>query len=311
MTLVASPVQPRSAQAEERLGFAESIGFKFVEIKPGEFWMGSAPEELDELDKHMKDYPVRARDHFKSQLPRHRVRITKPFSLSAHEVTVGQFRKFVEDTGYKTDREKRKGILAIFSDPKINWRNPGFKQDENHPVTRVSWNDATAFCAWLSRKEGRTVRLPTEAEWEYSCRAGTTTQHCNGDDAEKLAEVANMQDATYYAAEFPELSSPVKASDGYVFTAPVGKLKPNAWGLYDMHGNVFEWCQDHYDESYYKDSPLDDPQGPKGPTSLRMRRGGSFNANMIGCRSAHRGVCPPDESENYIGFRVVLVSPGS
>ncbi len=112
-------------------------------------------------------------------------------------------------------------------------------------MVNVSWNDAVAFCKWLSKKEGNTYRLPTEAEWEYACRAGTTTRYYSGDDPETLAKVGNVADATA-KAKFPDWKYTIKASDGYVFTSPVGSFQPNAFGLYDMHGNAWQWCADWY-----------------------------------------------------------------
>ena len=105
----------------------------------------------------------------------------------------------------------------------------------------MSWNDAGAFCRWLSRKDGKTYRLPTEAEWEYACRAGTTRAYSSGDDPEMLAKVGNVADAAL-KAKFPDREYGIHASDGYVFTAPAGSFQPNAFGLYDMHGNAWQWC---------------------------------------------------------------------
>jgi formylglycine-generating enzyme required for sulfatase activity len=173
------------------------------------------------------------------------VRITRPFYLGVHEVTVGQFREFVNDTGYQTDAQKGTlGKGAGGFNPRTrefgffeaySWRSAGFKQADDHPVVNVSWNDAMEFCKWLSRKDGKSYRLPTEAEWEYACRAGTTTQYYHGDDPEGLAAVGNVADATVRAM-FPDWEWTINAGDGHVFTAPVGKLRPNAFGLYDMHG---------------------------------------------------------------------------
>ena len=131
-----------------------------------------------------------------------------------------------------------------------------------------------AFCQWLSRKEGKTYRLPTEAEWEYACRAGTTTRYYSGDDPETLAKVGNVADATA-KAKFPGWQFTIKASDGYVFTSPVGSFRPNAFGLYDMHGNACQWCADWYGEEYYAASPVDDPTGPDSG-DVRVLRGGSW-----------------------------------
>ena len=183
------------------------------------------------------------------------MRITRPFYLGTYHVTRGQFRHFVDDTGYKTDAENHVAGFNGFGcdlktkklsdDKKYSWRYVGFEQTDEHPVVNISWNDAIAFCKWLNRKEGNTYRLPTEAEWEYACRAGTTSRYFSGDDPETLAKVANVSDAAA-KAEFPTLKLTIKASDGYAFTAPVGSFKPNAFGLYDMHGNAWQWCSDWY-----------------------------------------------------------------
>ena len=240
------------------------------------------------------------------------MRITKPFYLGTYHVTRGQFRQFVTDTGYKTDAEKGEKPGAFGWDPdkkefgfneKYSWRNAGFEQTDEHPVVNVSWNDAVAFCKWLSRKEGKTYRLPTEAEWEYACRAGTTTRYYSGDDPETLAKVGNVADAAA-KAKFPDWKYTIKASDGYVFTAPVGKFKPNAFGLYDMHGNAWQWCADWYGAEYYAASPADDPTGPDSGDD-RVLRGGSWFDGPDVSRSASRfGITPDDRFDFCTGFRV-------
>ncbi len=183
-----------------------------------------------------------------------------------------------------------------------SWRNPGFEQTDEHPVVCVSWNDAVAFCEWLSRKEGKSYRLPTEAEWEYACRAGTSTRYWCGDDQEKLAEVANVADATA-KAKFPDWKFSISASDGYVFTSPVGSFRPNPFGLYDMHGNALQWCADWYDKKYYEKSSADDPTGPSSGSS-RVLRGGSWSDGPGDVRSAFRLWCSPDGRDFGTGFRV-------
>ena len=174
---------------------ANSIGMKLVLIPAGEFMMGGQ-ESAEELVKAFAAYN-RKPEFFKDEYPRHRVRITKPFYLGKYEVTVGDFRRFVDDSGYKTqaetDGEGGWGYNPQTGQcegrkPQFNWRNPGFPQTDNHPVLNVTWNDAVAFCQWLSRKEGKTYRLPTEAEWEYACRAETTTRYHNGDDPARLLD---------------------------------------------------------------------------------------------------------------------------
>jgi len=166
----------------------------------------------------------------------------------------------------------------------------------------VSWNDALAFCQWLSRKEGNAYRLPTEAQWEYACRAGTTTRYWCGDDQEKLAEVGNVADAAA-KAKFPDWTSTISASDGFVFTSPVGSFRPNPFGLYDMHGNAWQWCADWYDAKYYGRSSTDDPVGPTSGTS-RVLRGGSWNDRPSNTRSASRDRYTPDNRYVDAGFRV-------
>ena len=274
-----------------------SIGMKLVLIPPGEFMMGSPEAEEGRFDW---------------EGPQHRVRITKPFYLGAHEVTVGQFRRFVSDAGYKTDAEKDgKGGFGVTADgnweqkPEYTWRNPGFPQTDEHPVVNVSWNDAVAFCEWLSGKEGREYRLPTEAEWEYACRAGTTTRYYHGNEEEGLAQVGNVADAEA-KKKFPGWTT-ISASDGYVYTAPVGKFRANGFGLYDMHGNVWEWCSDWYDAKYYANSPVDNPKGPASG-SYRVVRGGSWRDSPRLCRSASRLGGSPVRRCYDLGFRVAWSS---
>ncbi len=152
-------------------------------------------------------------------------------------------------------------------------------------MVNVTWNDAVAFCEWLSKKEGKKYQLPTEAEWEYTCRAGTKTRFYSGEGEETLKGVANITGCVF-EAEMPEEASWVVAwDDGYPFTAPVGKFKPNAFGLYDMHGNVWEWCADWYGD--YPQGKVVDPQGPEDG-ERRVLRGGSFSLQPSFVRSAHR-----------------------
>jgi formylglycine-generating enzyme required for sulfatase activity len=179
----------------------------------------------------------------------------------------------------------------------------GYVQTDKHPVVCVSWNDAVAFCKWLSGKEGKTYRLPTEAEWEYACRAGTKTRYFSGDDPRTLADVANTADAA--AKGKLELHFALKASDGYAFTAPVGQLKPNAFGLYDMQGNAWQWCADWYGKNYYGKSPLDTPRGPDYG-DRRVVRGGTWCYWPNDARSAKRAGNSPNDRLDITGFRVAL-----
>jgi formylglycine-generating enzyme required for sulfatase activity len=247
--------------------------------------------------------------------PAHRVRMARPFYLGVTEVTRGQFRKFVETVHYQTDAERDgkgswgwNGEWGRFEPgSRYDWQHPGFEQTDNHPVVNVSWNDAVAFVRWLSKKEGRAYRLPTEAEWEYACRAGTATRYWCGDAAESLATVANVADGT--AREKFAGWSTIAARDGYVFTAPVGHYRANPWELFDMHGNVWEWCSDGYGDSYYKDSPLVNPPGPRGFAG-RVLRGGGWCFVARTCRSAYRHGLYPDYRNLDVGFRLAADAPG-
>ena len=278
--------------------FTNSLGMNFTLIKAGEFSMGS---------------PDTDKDAFDDEKPQHRVRITRPFYLGVHEVTRGQFRRFVDDSGYQTEAEKdgkggwgwNEAAKKFEQNPRYTWLNPGFEQTDLHPVVNVSWNDAVAFAEWLGRKEGKTYRLPTEAEWEYACRAGTTTRYSCGDDAEGLAEVGNVADATA-REKYPDWKSTIAARDGFVYTAPVGRYRPNAWGLHDMHGNVWEWCWDWYGKDFYRGSRVDDPAGPL-EAALRVIRGGSWLDVARYVRAACRNHNEPSYRLIDLGFRCALV----
>jgi formylglycine-generating enzyme required for sulfatase activity len=272
---------------------------KLKRIPGGEFLMGS-PETDQEARPDEK--------------PQHRVRIN-PFFLGVTEVTRGQFRLFVDQTGYRTEAEKdgkggtgwNEESRGFVQHPRFTWLNPGFEQDDEHPVVNVSWNDAVEFCKWLSRVEGQTFRLPTEAEWEYACRAGTTTRFTSGDDPETLAAVANVVDASA-REKYPHWTWAIAGRDGYVYTAPVARFRANGFGLYDMHGNVWEWCSDGYAADYYEHSPVDDPPGPSG-IAHRVIRGGSFGRDPRHARSAYR--LSPHRLAVFrsmdLGFRVARV----
>ena len=306
---VGSPGGVASSLAE----YTNSIGMKFKLIPAGEFMMGSklSSEETD------KKYPGGNLSYYEDEHPRHKVRITRPFYLGIHEVTVGDFKKFVAATGYKTEAEKDgeggygwNASTEKFEgrDPKYTWKNTGFTQANSHPVVNVTWNDAQAFVKWLSQKDHRKYGLPTEAQWEYACRAGTETPFHFGSDPDGLTAVGNVADGTAKAACTKNYSNLVyvDSHDGYVFTSPVGKYHPNAFGLCDMHGNVWEWCADWYDKDYYEDSPVDDPTGPtKG--SGRVYRGGGWSSSAGGCRSADRSGNTPGRRYSLLGFRVALV----
>ncbi len=299
IVLTASHPDPALLRAgpERSDSVTNSIGMKLAFVPPGKFAMGSPEGE-----------PGR-----EAQELQHEVELTKGFYLGTCEVTVGRFKQFVKDTKYETDGERDgKGSYGIDAAGKIEqmqakftWRSPGFEQTDDHPVVNVSWNDAEAFCRWLSTKEKKTYRLPTEAEWEYACRAGSTTAYSHGDDPEGLTAVGNGADATA-RARFPGWSLGIKAKDGHVFTAPVGRFKPNAFGLYDTHGNVWEWCEDWYEPNSYPKDKQVDPTGP-ATGKAKVQRGGGWSSDAKRLRSAARvGRDPSAYRGCYLGFRVAL-----
>jgi len=235
--------------------YTNSIGMKFVRIGPakspqaGSFTMGSA--EGGDFDER----------------PAHRVNITKPFYMAVTEVTNAQYEKF--DISHKSMRGKY-----------------DLSKDFNQAVIYVSWNEAVKFCRWLSEKENLPYRLPTEAEWEYACRAGTTTKYYTGDE---LPEIYHKHQDREAFPKFVDLT--------------VGKTPANLWGLYDMHGNVEEWCCDWYGP--YSESEQTEPVG-RIDGDFKATRGGSHNTNVIYLRSANRQGTLPQDKHWLIGFRVVL-----
>ena len=277
-----------------------SIGMEFVTIPPGEFMMGSPVREV-------------GRDPDERQ---HFVRITQPFFMSIHEVTRGQFEQFVTETGYKTNAETdgKGGYGSVPGvgggyEKRFTWRDSGFEQTNDHPVGNVTWYDAMAFVRWLMEKENVLYRLPTEAEAEYACRAGGQTIYQTGTNASELVKVANVLDFTLRNEEITKYhhfsTLPSNAgSDGFIFTAPVGSLATNAFGLHDMIGNVEEWCSDWFDHDYFNHSPVNDPTGPETGV-FRSFRGGSWCSIVSHTRCANRSRYEPDYRANFIGFRVV------
>jgi len=194
---------------------------------------------------------------------------------------------------------------AVSGSAYYTWENPGFVQTDEHPVVNVSWQDAVAFCDYLSSLEGDKCRLPTEAEWEYACRCGSLTQWTHSDDESRLSEAANIADVSLkqkwdQAADL--LTSPW--DDGHPYTAPVGQFQASAFGLYDLHGNVWEWCQDWSDRDYYRHTPLEDPPGPDSGLEHSLR-GGSWNQIAAASRCAFRYSRSPSERSCDTGFRVI------
>jgi formylglycine-generating enzyme required for sulfatase activity len=313
-------VQMRSS-ASPSAPLVNSLGMTLVRIPAGAFLMGS-DESIAQLQK---DYPLMERrrlEELADEAPVHQVRITKDFYMGATEVTVGQFRAFVEQSGYvpesiadgtggygynaQYDASKTRRQDAFEGrDTRYSWLNPGFPQSERHPVVNVTWGDAQALAKWLTQREGRTYRLPSEAEWEYAARAGTRTRYASGDAPESLLQVANTFDASA-APTWPQFAThALKGNDGFAFTAPVASFAPNAFGLYDMHGNAWEWTQDLYDENYYAHSPMNDPQGA-AEGNVYVRRGGSWHTWPLYARSSYRNWNDAQTRYTLVGIRLVM-----
>ncbi|MBS0209162.1 MAG: formylglycine-generating enzyme family protein [Planctomycetes bacterium] len=316
-----------SSTAPEPIVVTNSIGMTLALVPPGEFMMGLEEPIGDAAAK----FPYEAESRLQNESPRHRVRITKGFYLGQHEVTIGQFMTFLRESGYQleADRDGRAdwGYVGAKFVKGTNYRpwSPGWPMTNDHPAVYVSWNDAVAFCNWLGGKEGIKYRLPTEAEWEYACRADSNTRYSFGDDPEQGVRYGNLasqdclQISTHlYINNFSahgdkhrtKIPMPLLHSrDGYAWTAPVGKFRPNAFGIHDMHGNAREWCSDWYSSTYYGTSPVDDPQGPPTGTS-KVSRGGGFISPPFEARSAARIATEPDQRSFSRGFRVVQEPTG-
>jgi len=258
-----------------------SLEMKLAELRPARFWMGSPLEE----EGRNPDETL------------HPVRLTKACYLGAHEVKRGQFARFAEAAGYVTEAERS----AAANPDSPTWRNPGFDQTDDHPVVLVSWNDARAFCDWLSKKESKTYRLPTEAEWELAARAGTITPFVWGQHADEGEGWGNL--AGQERKDEPMVSGLFGWDDGIKHTSPVGRFRENAWGFYDLNGNVSEWCQDQY-QAYSLALEVDPAGGRLGTPPVV--RGSSWASEPAASRCAFRHRMQPGDSSPQVGFRVLL-----
>ena len=260
---------PNGVEERQITYYTNPIGMRLVLIPAGEFMMGGdeSPEEV--ARKSTLDDSIASAEWYKDEQPQHKVRITKPFYMCAYEVSQGRYEM-------------------------VMGQNPSDSKGADNPVENVSWDDATEFCKRLSQEVGIEYRLPTEAECEYACRARTMTPFYTG--ATISTDQANYNGYWTYGN--------VRKGEYRGKTMPVGTFPANAFGLFDMHGNVCEWCADFYDNSSYARSPNDDPKGPDagGP---RVVRGGYWASDAVSCRAAHRFPVMPSARNCGYGFRVV------
>jgi len=271
-----------------------------VTVPGGSFSMGSSPSDISSAVGE----GAKAKN-IQHETPQHDVTV-KAFAMSVTEVTRDQFDAFVRATGHRAG-----GSCWVYSKTEYtfvesnanDWRDPGFSQDGNHPVVCVNWNDAKAYVGWLSQKTGKTYRLPTEAEWEYAARAGTSAPRYWGDDNSSACRNANVADSTALSALGWDAAKNFSCTDGYVYTAPVAQFQANAFGLYDMLGNVWEWTEDCYNTSY-NGAPTTGSAWLTGDCSRRVSRGGSWLHSPGGVRSAYRSKGSASLRDLDYGFRV-------
>ena len=268
---------------------------EMVVIPAGQFAMGAAPGE-EERENLANEFRSRSG-------PQRSVKVNG-FSAGRFEVTRGEYRAFAEATGRSGAGCFVWSGAGFETDDAKSWRNPGYPQDDRHPATCVSWEDASAYVSWLSRHTARKYRLLTEAEWEYSARAGTAAARSWGDDPGTICDHANGADLST-RARVPAARDwhVADCDDRHAYTAPVGSYRANAFGLHDMLGNVEEWTQDCWSGNY-RDAPVDGSARVSGDCELRAVRGGSWLDAPVGLRAAYRVGSPVTIRVYRRGFRV-------
>jgi|GEM_PF-1315784 len=296
-----TPVRDPAACIDEQGDLAPAM----VVLPPGHLFMGSPKDEKGRFD---------------DEGPQHWVTIRKPFALGSCEISVGQFRRFVEETGYVTEAEKPDAEGCYVWDSALkkyqprkgsHWRQPGFPQTDNHPVVCVTHADASAYANWLSQRTGSRYRLPTEAEWEYAVRATPAIDRHRyaarywGDDSEgkQQCDYANGADQTAKSISGKDWTL-ADCFDDYAYTAPVGSFRPTLLGLYDLLGNVWEWTADCWHQDY-TGAPTDGSawlEANQGVCSRRVVRGGSWVNLPLILRSGFR--YRYDRAVNFLGFRL-------
>ena len=261
-------------------------------IPAGDFGMGSPDSESGRSD---------------DEGPLHRVNIAA-FALGKTEITRGQFAAFANETKYRAGNKCWTLEKGKIEEREGDWRTLRYGQENNHPIGCVNWNDAQAYAKWLSRKTGNNYHLPTEAEWEYSARGNTSRARYWGDNPDDACGYANVADQTARAQIHGASSwSTFNCTDGFAYTAPMGSFKANAFGLFDMLGNVWEWTEDSYHDSY-KDAPTDGSAW-QGDGAKRLLRGGSWNSGPKDARAATRNSYKPELRFSFFGFRIARALP--
>jgi formylglycine-generating enzyme required for sulfatase activity len=263
---------------------------EMVVVPAGSFMMGS---------------PAREAGRFDDEGPQHRVTIGKPFAVSKFHATFDEFAAFVAETGYDAGSN-----CYVFEEDKwkqkqgLSWRNPGFAQNGSHPAVCLNWNDATAYVAWLAKKTGKGYRLLTEAQWEYAARAGTATRYFFGDDEKDFCRYGNGSDQTAKSKTTgAQGGTAVPCSDSYAYAAPAGSFAPNGFGLYDMHGNAWQWLEDCWHDNY-RGAPSDGSAWLSGDCNRRVVRGGSWSNYSRSLRSASRRWDSTVGRSSIYGFRL-------
>jgi formylglycine-generating enzyme required for sulfatase activity len=252
---------------------------EMVVIPAGSFMMGSPASEAGRFDR---------------EGPQHLVQMRRQIAVGKYEVTRIQYARFVQDSSYVVGNGCNAWDGKWVYDANKNWRNPGFPQSDDDPVVCITWDGAKAYADWLSRKSGKQYRLPSEAEWEYAARAGTTTAFSFGERI--TPQQANFESRVSYAG------SPVVTARGR--TSPAGSFAPNPFGLYDVHGNVWEWTEDCRNDNY-NGAPTDGSVWASGNCGQRILRGGSWSNFPQNVRSAYRNTEAQSFQSRSFGFRVV------
>lgn len=273
---------------------------EMVTVPAGSFQMGSPKTEKGRDD---------------AEGPLQKVEINKPFAIGMYEATRAEFAAFVRETSWKPSSAPNCGYRTNLQptwkhdNPKLDWENPGFEQNDNHPVVCVSWNDAKAYASWLSKKTGKSYRLPTDAEWEYAARAGTATSRTWGENPADACKFANVGDLARDARLVPGVAPGTathNCNDGFAYTAPVGSFRPNPIGLRDVIGNVWEWVEDCWNNTL-EGIPADGSARKGGDCNSRTVRGGSWLGPPPGAtRLAKRSYAPVGTPYINLGIRVAL-----